>query len=140
MIAHKEAPTVPVYWCERGTADAFGGAIASHVLKGSTPSLAGGSRSLTCGPIESQRACMIAVSKTSIHYETYKSWHQEPGYQTEGKRVLYREWCERKFIASVCTVKNTTERSVTLNRTLVEASMSRMLCALRIKPRGRCFV
>ena len=54
MIARKEAPTVLVFWRGQRTADAFGEAIAGHVLKDSTPSLAGGSRSLMRGSIENQ--------------------------------------------------------------------------------------
>ena len=54
MLARKEAPTVPVYWRGRSTADAVDEAIAGHALKDSMPSLAGGSHSSMRGPIENQ--------------------------------------------------------------------------------------
>lgn len=44
MLANKEAPTVPIYWSGRGTADAVGEAIADHDERDSMPSLAGGAR------------------------------------------------------------------------------------------------
>ena len=54
MLARMKAPTVPVYWRGRGTADAVDEAIAGHALKDITPSLAGGSCPLMRGPIENQ--------------------------------------------------------------------------------------